>query len=71
MKYLCGDEKQKYDKMLGGTTKNTAPFHVKQGFEKDEKRIKNYFIDNYNEEIRDGDLICTDMIYYSKDLNKK
>ena len=24
-----------------------------------------------NEEIRDGDLICTDMIYYSKDLKKK
>ncbi len=24
-----------------------------------------------NEEIRDGDLICTDMIYYSKDLKNK
>ena len=29
-----------------------------------------YFIDNYDEEIKDGDLICTDLIYYSKDLKK-
>ena len=36
-----------------------------------EKTIKNFFIDNYNEEIKDGDLICTDLIYYSKELKKK
>ena len=71
LKHLCGNYKQKYDKMLVGTTENNIPFYVKQGFDKYEKTIKNYFIDNYNEEIRDGDLICTDMIYYSKDLNKK
>ena len=28
-------------------------------------------IDNYDEEIWDGDLRCTDMYYYSKDLKKK
>ena len=71
LKHLCGNYKQKYDKMLVGTTENNIPFYVKQGFDKYEKTIKNYFIDNYNEEIRDGDLICTDMIYYSKDLKKR
>ncbi len=71
LKNLCGNYKQKYDKMIVGTTENNIPFYVKQGFDKYEKTIKNYFIDNYNEEIRDGDLICTDMIYYSKDLKKK
>ena len=71
LKHLCGNYKQKYDKMLVGTTENNIPFYVKQGFDKYEKTIKNYFIDMANEEIRDGNLICTDMIYYSKDLNKK
>ena len=71
LKHLCGNYKQKYDKMLVGTTENNIPFYVKQGFDKYEKTIKNYFIDMANEEIRDGDLICTDMIYYSKDLKKK
>lgn len=32
--------------------------------------MKNYFIDNY-EEIKDGDLVCTDLIYYSKDLKRQ
>ena len=71
LKHLCGNYKQKYDKMLVGTTENNIPFYVKQGFDKYEKTIKNYFVDNYDEEIKDGDLICTDMIYYSKDLKKK
>ena len=71
LKHLCGNYKQKYDKMIVETTENNIPFYVKQGFDKYEKTIKNYFIDNYNEEIKDGDLICTDMIYYSKDLKKK
>ena len=30
-----------------------------------EKTIKNFFIDNYEEEIKDGELVCTDIIYYS------
>ena len=45
--------------------------YVKQGFDKYEKTIKNFFIDNYKEEIKDGELTCTDLIYYSKDLKKK
>ena len=71
LKSLCGNYKQKYDRMLVGTTENNIPFYVKQGFDKYEKTIKNFFIDNYNEEIKDGDLICTDLIYYSKELKKK
>lgn len=71
LKSLCGNYRQKYDRMLVGTTENNIPFYVKQGFDKYEKTIKNFFIDNYKEEIKDGDLICTDLIYYSKDLKKK
>ena len=71
LKSLCGNYKQKYDRMLVGTTENNIPFYVKQGFDKYEKTIKNFFIDNYKEEVKDGDLICTDLIYYSKDLKKK
>ena len=71
LKHLCGNYKQKYDKMIVGTTENNIPFYVKQGFDKYEKTIKNYFIDNYEEEIKDGELVCTDLIYYSKDLKKK
>lgn len=70
LKSLCGNYKQKYSKMLVGTTENNIPFYVKQGFDKYEKTIKNFFVDNYEEEIKDGDLVCTDMIYYSKDLKK-
>ena len=71
LKSLCGNYKQKYDRMLVGVAENNIPFYVKQGFDKYERTIKNFFIDNYNEEIKDEDLICTDLIYYSKDLKKK
>ena len=71
LKSLCGNYKQKYDRMLVGTTENNIPFYVKQGFDKYEKTIKKFFIDNYKEEIKDGELTCTDLIYYSKDLKRK
>ena len=71
LKHLCDNYKQKYDKMLAGTTENNIPFYVKQGFDKYEKTIKNFFIDNYEEEVKDGELVCTDMIYYSKNLKKR
>ena len=51
--------------------KDNIPFYVKQDFDKYEKTIKNYFVDNYDEEIWDGDLQCIDMYYYSKDLKNK
>ena len=71
LKYLADNYKTRYKKMIIGTTENNIPFYVKQGFDKYEKTIKNFFIDNYKEEITDGNLTCTDLIYYSKDLKKK
>ncbi len=70
IKYLADNYKQRYKKMLVGTTENNIPFYVKQGFDKYEKTIKNFFIDNYDKEIWDGDLPCIDKYYYSKDLKK-
>ncbi len=66
LKSLCGNYKQKYNKMLVGTSENNIPFYLKQGFYKYEKTIKNYFTYNYKEEKWDSDLHCTDMYYYSK-----
>lgn len=71
IKYLVDNYKPKYKKLIVGTTENNIPFYVKQGFDKYEKTIKNFFIDNYNEKIFDGSLQCTDLIYYSKDLTIK
>ena len=68
IKYLFDTYKQKYEKMIVGTSENNVPFYVKVGFDKYYKTIKNFFIDNYNEEIWDEDLQCIDMYYYSKDL---
>ena len=34
-------------------------------------RLLKTFFDNYDEELFDGDLKCSDMYYYSKDLKKK
>ena len=70
IKYLADNYKQRYKKMLVGTTENNIPFYVKQGFDKYEETIKNFFIDNYEKEIWDGDLQCIDMYYYSKNLKK-
>lgn len=71
LKYLCDNYKQKYNKMLVGIAENNIPFYVKRGFDKYEKTIKNFFIDNYEKEIKNGDLVYTNMIFYSKDLKKE
>ena len=71
IKYLADNYKTRYKRMIVGTTENNIPFYVKQGFDKYEKTIKNFFIDNYNEELWDGNMQCVDMYYYSKDLIKK
>ena len=71
LKSLCGNYKQKYSKMIVGTTENNIPSYVKQGFDKYEKTIKNFFVDNYEEEICDGNMKCIDMYYYSRNLKKK
>ena len=71
IKYLSDNYKQKYKKMIVGTTENNIPFYVKQGFDRYEKTMKNFFTDNYDEEIWDGNLHCIDMYYYSKELKIK
>jgi len=70
IKYLADNYKQRYKRMIVGATENNIPFYVKQGFDKYEKTIKNFFIDNYEEELWDGDLQCIDMYYYSMDLKR-
>ena len=70
IKYLADNYKTRFSKMIVGTTENNIPFYVKQGFDKYEKTIKNFFIDNYDKEIFDGNMQCTDLIYYSKNLKK-
>ena len=60
--------KQKYKKMIVGTTQNNIPFYVKCGFDKYYKTEYNFFVDNYNEEIWDGNLHCIDMYYYYMDI---
>ena len=69
IKYLSDNYKQKYKKMLVGTSENNIPFYVKQGFDKYEKTIKNYFVDNYEKEIWDGNLQCSDIYYYYNQLD--
>lgn len=62
--------KDKYKKMIVGTTENNIPFYVKCGFDRYYKTVKNFFVDNYKETIWDGDLQCIDMYYYYMDLTK-
>ena len=71
IKYLVDNYKPRYKKMIVGTTQNNIPFYLKQGFDKYEKTTKNFFVDNYDEELWDGNMQCVDMYYYSKDLTKK
>ena len=68
IKYLFNYYKDKYNKIIVGTSENNIPFYNKQGFDKYEKTIKNFFIDNYDEEIIDNGFKCIDMCYYSKKL---
>lgn len=62
--------KNQYKKMIVGTTENNIPFYVKCGFDKYYKTIKNFFVDNYKEQIWDGNLQCIDMYYYYMDLTQ-
>ena len=71
IRYLEDNYKTRYKKMIVGTTENNIPFYVKQGFDKYEKTIKNFFVENYDEEIFDGNMQCVDMYYYSKKLQKE
>ena len=66
--YVFNIYKEKYKRMIVGTTENMIPFYVLNGFTKYYKTVKNFFVDNYKEEIWDGDFHCIDMYYYAKEL---
>ena len=68
LKSLCGNYKQKYDRMLVGVAENNIPFYVKQGFDKYEKTIKNFFIDNYDHPIYESGIQLVDMVYLQRPL---
>lgn len=71
IRYIAPLYKDKYRKMIVGTTENNIPFYVKCGFDKYYKTIKNFFKDNYKEDVWDGNLHCIDMYYYYMDLTKE
>ena len=68
IKYVFEKYKEKYKRMIVGTTENMIPFYVLNGFKKYHHTVKNFFIDNYKEEIWDGNLHCIDLYYYSKEF---
>lgn len=68
IKYVFEIYRSKYKNMIVGTTENMIPFYVLNGFTKYHHTVKNFFTDNYKEEIWDGNLHCIDMYYYSKEL---
>lgn len=68
IKYIFDIYKTQYKKMIVGTTENMIPFYVLNGFTKYHKTVKNFFVDNYKEEIWDEDLHCIDMYYYAKEF---
>jgi len=70
IKYVFKEYSMKYKRMIVGTSENMIPFYVLNGFTKYHHTVKNFFVDNYNEEIWDGDLHCIDMYYYAKEFRR-
>lgn len=68
--YVFSIYSQKYERMIVGTTENMIPFYVLNGFTKYHHTVKNFFVDNYPNEIYDGDMKCIDMYYYAKEFDK-
>lgn len=68
IEYVFEMYKNTYKRMIVGTTENMIPFYVLNGFRKYHHTVKNFFIDNYENEIWDGNLQCIDMYYYSKEF---
>jgi GNAT superfamily N-acetyltransferase len=67
--YISGCYKNVYKTMLVGTGETPAilSFYESCGFEQSH-RIKNFFTDNYDHLMFDGDIQLVDMIYLKKDL---
>ncbi|MDU1912373.1 GNAT family N-acetyltransferase [Fusobacterium sp.] len=64
---ICDYYKDKYFSILVGTADPGIEFYEKCNF-KISHRIKNFFIDNYDEEIFDNGIQCIDMIYLERKL---
>jgi len=67
--FIADHYKDSYHTMLVGTGEVPAilSFYESCGFEQSH-RIKNFFTDNYNHPIFEGDIQLVDMIYLKKDL---
>jgi len=69
--YVSDYYKDKFKTMLVGTGEvpGILSFYESCGFEPSH-RVKNFFTDNYNHPIFEGEIQLIDMIYLSKDLTK-
>lgn len=69
--FIFGFYKNDYKTMLVGTGKTPAilSFYESCGFEKS-YRVKNFFTDNYDHPIFEGDIQLVDMIYLKKELQE-
>ncbi len=69
MNFISDFYKNNYKSMLVGTGETPAilSFYERCGFEKSH-RIKNFFTDNYDHPMFDGDIQLVDMIYLKKNL---
>jgi GNAT superfamily N-acetyltransferase len=67
--YICAYYKKEFKTMLVGTgeTPEMLRFYEGCGFEKSH-RVKNFFTDNYDHPMFDGDIQLIDMIYLKKEL---
>lgn len=70
LKFLCGNFKQKHNKILVGVTEKDIPFFVKLGFDKYEKTISDYCCEKKYKDVKKSSYTCKNLMYYSKDLNK-
>lgn len=69
--FICNYYKNNYKQMLVGTGETPAilSFYESCGFDKS-YRVKNFFTDNYDHPIFEGDIQLVDMIYLKKDLQE-
>ncbi|MBL7967620.1 MAG: GNAT family N-acetyltransferase [Prolixibacteraceae bacterium] len=69
IKFISDFYNNNYKTMLVGTgeTPTILSFYESCGFEKS-YRVKNFFTDNYDHPMFDGDIQLVDMIYLKKDL---
>ena len=71
IQFIADFYKNDYRTMLVGTGETPAilSFYERCGFEKS-YRVKNFFTDNYDHPIFEGDIQLVDMIYLKKDLHE-